>query len=440
MGVGLYLKPVNKDGRSLIYLRAKKGTKVFQKSTSITIKPSDWLTRNYQAKGTALNSIIINRKLIEITNNMNLAWSLFENDSYTWDELCRRLNGGSPEEGVEGFIEDVLKPRMKLTTYQSYKYSYKALLKVLDVSTMSFKELNYDAIDKAVMIWKNQEKSPSSIETYLKHLGVIINEANDRGIVNYRFEKKKKWRVKKHTKVVESATTEQLLDSIKNVNNIYDFQAFAFWLLMFCMRGLYPRDIVKMHLHELVNESEQYKKRYVKHKRSKTGEPMNILYSCEPTEQIINSLKCSITYTHLNRSSSYPDVYPKGWHTLIMFEYKEEEHKNVWDVYTKRCRKIIGVPFKVARKTFESYALLLDVSAEVRYRLLGHQDRSIKSSYQNWEWDRISAKVDEAHLKVLKEFRVKDVWYKLRKRGKEIGLPESVVTRTLMLSNPRDEY
>ena len=437
MGVGLYLKPVNKDGRSLIYLRAKKGTKVFQKSTSITIKPSDWLTRNYQAKGTALNSIIINRKLIEITNNMNLAWSLFENDSYTWDELCRRLNGGSPEEGVEGFIEDVLKPRMKLTTYQSYKYSYKALLRVLDVSTMSFKELNYDAIDKAVMIWKNQEKSPSSIETYLKHLGVIINEANDRGIVNYRFEKKKKWRVKKHTKVVESATTEQLLDSIKNVNNIYDFQAFAFWLLMFCMRGLYPRDIIKMHLHELVNESEQDEKRYVKHKRSKTGEPMNILYSCEPTEQIINSLQCSITYTHLNRSSSYPDVYPKGWHTLMMFEYKEEEHKNVWDVYTKRCRKIIGVPFKVARKTFESYALLLDVSAEVRYRLLGHQDRSIKSSYQNWEWDRISAKVDEAHLKVLKEFRVEEVWYKLRKRGKEIGLPDLIVNRGMMIGNPR---
>ena len=437
MGVGLYLKPVNKDGRSLIYLRAKKGTKVFQKSTSITIKPSDWLTRNYQAKGTALNSIIINRKLIEITNNMNLAWSLFENDSYTWNELCRRLNGGSPEEGVEGFIEDVLKPRMKLTTYQSYKYSYKALLKVLGVNTMSFKELNYDAIDKAVMIWKNQEKSPSSIETYLKHLGVIINEANDRGIVNYRFEKKKKWRVKKHTKVVESATTEQLFDSIKNVNNIYDFQAFAFWLLMFCMRGLYPRDIIKMHLHELVNESEQDEKRYVKHKRSKTGEPMNILYSCEPTEQIINSIQCSITYTHLNRSSSYPDVYPKGWHTLMMFEYKEEEHKNVWDVYTKRCRKIIGVPFKVARKTFESYALLLDVSAEVRYRLLGHQDRSIKSSYQNWEWDRISAKVDEAHLKVLKEFRVEEVWYKLRKRGKEIGLPDLIVNRGMMIGNPR---
>ena len=50
------------------------------------------------------------------------------------------------------------------------------------------------------------------------------------------------------------------------------------------------------------------------------------------------------------------------------------------------------------------------------------------------------AKKNTEAKKNLKEFRVKDVWYKLRKRGKEIGLPESVITRTLMLSNPRDKY
>ena len=78
---------------------------------------------------------------------------------------------------------------------------------------------------------------PNSIETYLKHLGLIINEANDRGLVNYKFEKKKKWRVKKHTKIVESTTTDSLLQSINNVNNLYDFQTFSFWLLMFCMQA-----------------------------------------------------------------------------------------------------------------------------------------------------------------------------------------------------------
>ena len=54
MGVGLYLKPPNKDGSSLIYLRAKKGSKSFVKSLSITVKASDWNSRNYQVKGTAL--------------------------------------------------------------------------------------------------------------------------------------------------------------------------------------------------------------------------------------------------------------------------------------------------------------------------------------------------------------------------------------------------
>jgi hypothetical protein len=93
---------------------------------------------------------------------------------------------------------------------------------------------------------------------------------------------------------------------------------------------------------------------------------------------------------------------------------------------------------KKAQKKIPKFAFdYLDVSAEVRYRLLGHQDRSIKSSYQNWEWDRISAKVDEAHLKVLKEFRVEEVWYKLRKRGKEIGLPDLIVNRGMMIGNPR---
>ena len=93
MGVGLYLKSVNKDGRSSIFLLAKKGNKQFKKSIQIKVKPSDWLPRNSQVKGTSPNSIIINRRLTEITNNMNLAWSDFEAGLFGWDMLCVRLGG-----------------------------------------------------------------------------------------------------------------------------------------------------------------------------------------------------------------------------------------------------------------------------------------------------------------------------------------------------------
>lgn len=439
MGAQIFLKSgTNKAGKAPLFIYAQHKGKKFKKNIGISINPKDWNKRTYQVKNESISSVKINRKLLELTSTIREAWSLYESDIYTWEEFCQKLNGGKPEADVESFIEEAFKPRMRLTTYSAYKYSYMALKKAIGVDKLSFKELNHDNIDKAVMTWRYEEKSPNTIETYLKHLGVVVNEANDRGLVNYKFEKKKKWRVKKHTKRVESTTPEKLLESINNVNDLYDFQTFAFWLLMFCMRGLYPRDLVSMHKHEIINEYDCDKKRYVKHKRSKTGEQMTILYSCEPTEWLLNSLQCSISYTHLNRPSYLPDVYPKGWHLMMLFEYEEKHHRNVWDVYTKRCRKVLGVPFKVARKTFESYAMFLDVSAEVRYRLLGHQDRSIKSNYQNWEWDRLTEKVDEAHIKILKKFRVEEIWKALQKRGRDIGLPLSVVTKTIMIRNARE--
>ena len=73
--------------------------------------------------------------------------------------------------------------------------------------------------------------------------------------------------------------------------------------------------------------------------------------------------------------------------------------------------------------------LCFNIPAEVRYRLLGHQDRTIKSHYQNWEWEKMIDKVDEAHIKVLEEFKVEKIWNSLRKRGRELGLSEYVVNK-----------
>ena len=64
-------------------------------------------------------------------------------------------------------------------------------------------------------------------------------------------------------------------------------------------------------------------------------------------------------------------------------------------------------------------------------------DQKLKSNYQNWEWDRLTEKVDEAHIKILKEFRVEEIWKALQKRGRNIGLPLSVVTKTIMIRNVR---
>ena len=420
MGFGIYIKSgKNKDGRSPLFIKITSQKKVFKKNIGLLIKKEDWNARTYQVKKGSVGAVQINRRLNTFLSKAKEGLVLFESGAYEWEELCARMSGGDSKADVMGFVEDVFKPKMRHASFNSYKYSLLAFMKVLELKTVSFKDLNFSRIDKAVGLWKQNNLSGSSIETYLKHIGVIVNEAYERKLIGEPFKKRVKWRVKKTDNIIETATSAELLENVKNVKDIYDYQTFAFWLLMFSMRGLYPRDFDQMYLHEQIIDCEAGAKRYVKHKRSKTGELMNILISCKPLDELFNALKASIYYTH----SGNPKAYPGEWRFLQFFEYEEKDHRNVWDVYTKRSRKVVGFPFKVARKTFETYALKLNISTEIRYRLLGHQDRTIKKHYQNWEWEDMIKLVDEAHLKVLTEFEVEKIWDALRKQAYIKKLP-----------------
>lgn len=447
MGVGLYLKPVNKDARSLIYLRAKKGNQTFIKTTSLKVKPSDWNPRNNQVKGTALDSIIVNRKLTEITNNMNLAWSLFESGSYTWDELCVKLGGGSAtsNENLQGFLETVLKAKYdNKNSYKTYEGVVQAVLKEAGTDKVLLGELTNEFIDKCVQGWKKR-LSPTSVRTYLTHLGKIKNLAYQKGLISEPFIRRDEWKVKRGSsiKIVETVKTEDFLEAIPNAKNIYDIQALYFYLLMFSLRGFYQADLVTMHQYETnVNEPDlpdgsilldSKKRRYIKHRRSKSGELMEIRMDVEPIFSLMYTIRDTIKITHsqkINKRTGEPfkkgaDVYSpnelEGW----FFKYDINNttvHKNVWDVYQKSIRRLLGKPFKTARKTFESYALKLAISQDIRYKLLGHANPTTKAHYQDWEWDELKQQVDEAHQLVLKEYRVEEIYKAIDNKSRELGL------------------
>lgn len=443
MGVGLYLKGVNKDGRSPIFLLAKKGSKQFKKSIQLKVKPSDWLQRNNQIKGTALGSIIVNRKLTEITNNMNLAWSLYESGSYTWDELCIKLGGGNAttNENLQGFLETVLKAKYEnRNSYNTYEGVVQAVYKEAGSDKILLADLTNEFIDKCVQGWKKR-LSTASIRTYLTHIGKIKNLAYQKGLISEPFIRRDEWKVKKGSsiKIIETVKTADFLEAIPKAKDIYDIQALLFYLLMFCLRGLYQADIVTMHKYANnldIKDSEPGwdKRRFIKHERSKSGELMEIKINIDPTHDIIAILALLVERTHkqkTNKKTGKP--FKKGGYNVIpekmsdgwIFAYDINDtliHKNVWDVYQKRIKKLLGKPFKTARKTFESYALKLAISQDIRYKLLGHANPTIKAHYQDWEWDELKLQVDAAHSNVLNEYKSKEIYKAIYSRGKELGL------------------
>jgi hypothetical protein len=62
--------------------------------------------------------------------------------------------------------------------------------------------------------------------------------------------------------------------------------------------------------------------------------------------------------------------------------------------------------FKIARKTFMTTSTSLDIPQSIGRTMLGQTDPSISAHYNNFEDPRLFIKVTQAHIKVLKDFEV----------------------------------
>ena len=121
---------------------------------------------------------------------------------------------------------------------------------------------------------------------------------------------------------------------------------------------------------------------------------------------LINNTKRLFKVTHRSRGII-------STNKLALFDYDLKNsilHKNIWDVYQKKIKSLLGYSFQTARKTYNTYATELEVSNTVRDILLGHAPKSINEKhYINRRTIKISEKVQQAHVEILEDFQFEDL-------------------------------
>tara|TARA_B110000285_G_C15057582_1_gene580481 strand:+ start:23 stop:1390 length:1368 start_codon:yes stop_codon:yes gene_type:complete len=431
MGWGIYIKSgINKSGKTSLFYRVTSGRdKVLKGGLNILIKPSDWDKRTLQVSAKVDNSIFINEKIDEISTRLKRGWNFFESGSYTWNEMSSYIAGDKTEMDLWGFVESTLKPKVSKAGWSTYRGSYGAVLKALGKDRLDFKDLSEDLIDQVFKVWKKNLRS-ASIKTYLFHFGAIINEAYKKKLTPYKYEKQTKWRKTKEQlntigkPYVETAKWEDFEKAIDRCTNLMEIEALGFWLMMFGMRGLYPSDLCDIHNFKWTIDLKE-KSSTLNFSRHKTGEIMWIKYA-HPFNDLQRKLRGFLELTH-----GYKTNEKTGKQFLNTKEYqlstKEEDgwffkdyNKDTWSTLSSQCRKIGMPPFKAARKTFETYALKLEVSADIRYKLLGHATEGIKQNYQDWEWEELQNQIHEAHELVLAHYHIDTLYPAYIKKANEI--------------------
>ena len=206
-------------------------------------------------------------------------------------------------------------------------------------------------------------------------------------------------------------------------------------MLKFAMRGLYAKDIVTLssfnsdynynyRIKYLSANAKQERQiipgspEYLDHIRHKTGNIMRIWINLPPIGGLIFILKRLLAFSHPKVSYLSKKDIQEGvgiytiktdYDILKLFSHDPADTKvdaAIWNNFNKHLRKLGLYSFQSARKSFNTTALHLGIPADLRRELVAHTDSTIQRSYTNYNDVRLVKAVQEAHLEVLKSFKM----------------------------------
>lgn len=427
-----FKKKLDRYGRDTIRYVIQHKDKRDRINTGIKVLTKDVDTRNWRVKKSNPNQLELNKALEDAREKIHTALNRFETKQFTYNQVVSYLKGEIDYGSVDKYIDSVIKESRTSYTYNDYKSILGAFKKHLGYDTeytkdehgnktpnyeVTFNEFSsYEILDKFKRGAEKNGIAGTTINSYFNKIRAVLNDAYNKGYIYEKFTLQRGLKVaSRPSRKIETITSEEFELAIDKISNIYDVQSLALYLLMFGLRGMYLTDIValkdaefkcndfdeKDHYLNIFNDGEKY----IIHRRVKTKNSANddlIIRLDETIPALIYQTKKLFEITHKDRDiiSSNP---------FALFDYNLTDnimHKNVWDVYQRRVKKLLGYSYQTARKTYNTYATELEVSNTVKDILLGHAPQSINERhYVNRRTVKLSEKVQQAHTEILEDFK-----------------------------------
>lgn len=418
-------------------------------TSGIKLKRTDLNKTSFRVKASSQNAEIINKAFKKLVDMRDTALYKFEDGDFTLAQLESYLKGESNFDTVDDYINTVIKDSRTPQTYTDYKSMLQAFKRHLDKKpddVVTWKEFrSYEVLDTFKRNALANGTKGTSINSYFKKISAILNDAYDKQYIHQKFTLNKKLRCDNaKPKPITTTTPKEFKTAISNIKNVYDAQAIGLYLLMIMLRGMYAADIVSLKKAKFNNDDienpiwrlcEQGHD-YITHRRSKTKNSSNddlIIRIDMKLLDLISWLKESFYYTHYHTPQK--ELLAGFDDDIAIFNYSIEEeqtHRNLWHIYQKKIKKLLGISFKTARKTYNTYALELDMSDTTRRILLGHADTSMLKHYDNKQTKKMRKKIQKAHMNILAEFKAFKLIDLLFDKIKTLDLP-STLTREFMV-------
>jgi hypothetical protein len=306
-------------------------------------------------------------KLKALENFKSGKWKLTQCEKY--------LKKGVEVQTVEGFVNKYFND-VSIFTKRDYLNTIGVFKKHLELSReLYLKDLNRENLVKFKANTLFNGTKVSSVNAYLKKLKVIVNKAIKQDlIVNNRiFDKNLIEKTSKKEVNNIKIDVNDIEQAIFISKDIYELQAISLFITMIIFQGMTPIEMVKYkHLKaSIVTNSNE---NYIIYKSK--GVNRFIKFN-ENIFKLIQTIKTSLYFTHFNKNPGLLAAYNNEYEIFNLNISQEiKKHKNLWNIYQKKIKQLIGVSFRTANTIYIDFINNIEISHQAREILVGNIDAS----------------------------------------------------------------
>ena len=363
----------NKNNLSNIYFDIKDTN--YRKK----IKSELYVNKNNYVDGeiskAEINNISKNILLEKLKLHKLKALENFKSGKWKLTQCEKYLKKGVEVQTVESFVNKYFND-VSIFTKRDYLNTIGVFKKHLELSReLYLKDLNRENLVQFKANTLFNGTKVSSVNAYLKKLKVIVNKAIKQDlIVNNRIFDKN---------LIEKTSKKEVNNVKINVNDIeqaifiskdiYELQAISLFITMVIFQGMTPIEMVKYkHLKaSIVTNSNE---NYIVYKSK--GVNRFIKFN-ENIFKLIQTIKTSLYFTHFNKNPGLLAAYNNEYEIFNLNISQEiKKHKNLWNIYQKKIKQLIGVSFRAANTIYIDFINNIEISHQAREILVGNIDAS----------------------------------------------------------------
>jgi len=215
----------------------------------------------------------------------------------------------------------------------------------------------------------------SSVNAYLKKLKVIVNKASKQDLIvnNKIFDNTLIEKINKKESKKTKININDIEKAIFGSKDVYELQAISFFITMIMFKGMSPIEMVK-YKHLNTSSITASKENYIVYKSK--GVNKFVKFN-ENMFKLIQTIKTSLYFTHFNRNPELLSAYNNKYEIFNLNISQEiKKHKNLWNIYQKKIKQLIGVSFRGANTVYIDFINNIEISHQVRGILVGKIDAS----------------------------------------------------------------